>query len=87
VQIGLLAEDPRLPLGQVIARELTVLGSHGMAAADYPALLALVASGALRPDRLVTRRIPLEEAPAALAAQGEAPGAGATIIEIGPNLA
>jgi D-arabinose 1-dehydrogenase-like Zn-dependent alcohol dehydrogenase len=33
VQIGLLAADPRIPLGVVIARELTVLGSHGMAAA------------------------------------------------------
>jgi D-arabinose 1-dehydrogenase-like Zn-dependent alcohol dehydrogenase len=82
VQIGLLAEDPRLPVGKVIGGELTVLGSHGMAAGDYPAVLDLVASGALRPDRLVTRRIPLEDAPAALAGQGDAPGVGATIVDV-----
>lgn len=83
VQIGLLAEDPRLPLGEVIARELTVLGSHGMPAADYPALLALVESGRLRPGTLVSRRITLAEAPAALAAMSDpVPQAGVTLIEV-----
>ena len=52
----------------VVARELDVLGSHGMPAVDYPAMLDLVTSGALDPDRLVTRRIGLEDAGAALAA-------------------
>lgn len=82
VQIGLLNEDPRLPLGLVVAQELTILGSHGMAAADYPALLDLVTSGQLRPQDLITTRIPLAGAPAALVALG-APGqqAGVTLIE------
>jgi alcohol dehydrogenase len=52
----------------MIARELALLGSHGMAAADYPALMDLVASGRLDPARLITRRIGLADAPAALAA-------------------
>jgi D-arabinose 1-dehydrogenase-like Zn-dependent alcohol dehydrogenase len=82
VQIGLLAEDPRIPLGVVIARELTVLGSHGMPAADYPALLALVTSGRLRPQDLISRRITLDEAPAALAAMST-PGAPAGVTLIG----
>ncbi|TFC29641.1 alcohol dehydrogenase [Cryobacterium sp. TMT2-18-3] len=83
VQIGLLAEDPRLPLGDVIARELTVMGSHGMPAGDYPALLALVTSGRLRPQDLIGRRLSLAEAPAALAAMSDpaAPG-GVTLIEL-----
>ncbi|TFC05322.1 alcohol dehydrogenase catalytic domain-containing protein [Cryobacterium mannosilyticum] len=86
VQIGLLAEDPRIPLGDVIARELTVLGSHGMSAADYPALLALVESGRLRPETLVSRRITLAEAPAALAAMSDpVPPAGVTLIEVAPR--
>ena len=51
VQIGLLPPadgHPRVPLSRVIAWELDVLGSHGMAAADYALLLADVASGRLR---------------------------------------
>ncbi len=83
VQIGLLPEDPRVPLGVVIARELTVLGSHGMPAADYPELLALVTSGQLRPQDLISERITLDEAPAALAAMSSAtPSAGVTLIEV-----
>jgi alcohol dehydrogenase len=87
VQIGLLADDPRMPLGTVIARELTVLGSHGMPAHDYSALLDLVLSGGLRPQDLISHRITLAEAPAALAAMSM-PGApaGVTLIAVGrPN--
>jgi alcohol dehydrogenase len=71
-----------MPMARVIAHELEILGSHGMAAHDYPAMLALVADGRLRPDLLVTRRISLAEAAAALPAMGE-PGypAGVTVIE------
>lgn len=66
VQIGLFATDPRLPMGDVIAGELTLLGSHGMAAQHYPAMLDIIASGRLRPEELITRRISLDEAPAAM---------------------
>ncbi|WP_345415432.1 zinc-binding dehydrogenase, partial [Actinomycetospora chlora] len=68
VQVGLLAAEPTVPVPDVVARELALLGSHGMAAADYPRLTALVAGGRLDPARLVTRRIGLDAAPAALAA-------------------
>jgi D-arabinose 1-dehydrogenase-like Zn-dependent alcohol dehydrogenase len=78
VQVGLLPEDPTLPMGRVIAYELAVLGSHGMAAHDYPPMLRLIAAGVLRPDLLVTRTIGLAAAPAALAGP---PVAGVTIIE------
>ena len=39
---------PRVPMARVIAWELDVLGSHGMAAADYPAMLSLIEQGKLR---------------------------------------
>ena len=42
-----------LPMDLVIARELEIYGSHGMAARDYPAMLAMVADGTLRPGLLV----------------------------------
>lgn len=81
VQIGLLAADPVVPMGEVIARELAVLGSHGMAAADYPRLLDLVRSGAVAPEQLVARTIRLGDVPEALLAlaAGEA-GSGVTMI-------
>ena len=71
VQVGLLLAGharPALPMDRVIAWELELYGSHGMAAHEYPAMLARVAAGELRPDALVGRTIGLEEAPAALAA-------------------
>lgn len=84
VQVGLLpsaAGAPVVPMDRVIALELELLGSHGMAAHAYPAMLDQVRTGALRPDLLVTSTIGLDAAPAALAAMGDAPGAGVTIIE------
>ena len=72
-----------LPMDQVVARELEIYGSHGMAAADYPAMLQMVASGTLRPDLLVGKVIGLADAGEALAAMdGPAAVAGMTVIEI-----
>jgi alcohol dehydrogenase len=53
-------------MAEVIAGELTVLGSHGMDARHYPGMLEIIASGRLRPEELITRRISLDEAPAAM---------------------
>jgi D-arabinose 1-dehydrogenase-like Zn-dependent alcohol dehydrogenase len=74
VQVGLVPAatgHPAVPMERVIAYELDVLGSHGMAAADYPALLDLVVGGRLPASMLVRRRIPLDGVPAALALLGE----------------
>jgi D-arabinose 1-dehydrogenase-like Zn-dependent alcohol dehydrogenase len=80
VQVGLLPEPPRLPMHLVIARELQLLGSHGMAAHAYPEMLGLIQSGRLRPGELVSSRITLEQAPAALAAMTDASPVGITVI-------
>ncbi|MEU7728757.1 zinc-dependent alcohol dehydrogenase family protein [Streptomyces sp. NPDC040724] len=83
VQVGLLpAADgaAALPMDRVIGWELEILGSHGMAAHAYPPMMELVRGGVLRPDLLVTSTIPLDSAPAALAAMGSATGAGVTVI-------
>ena len=70
-----------MPMSRVIAYELEILGSHGMAAHAYPEMLALVAAGRLRPDLLVTRRLTMDEAATALPAMGE-PGypAGVSVL-------
>jgi alcohol dehydrogenase len=88
VQVGLLlgAEaTPPLPMDRVVAQELEVYGSHGMPARDYPAMLDLVATGALDPGRLVGRVIDLEEAGSALVAMGRpAATPGMTVVRLRP---
>ena len=83
-QVGLLppvSGHPRVPMSRVIGWELDVLGSHGMAAADYPGMMALIASGQLEPQRLVERTIGLEEAAALLPGFDRARVAGMTIVD------
>ena len=84
VQVGLLPSatgHPQVPMERVVGYELDLLGSHGMAAADYPPMLDLVATGALRPDLLVGRTITLDYAPQALAdMDSSTPTAGMTVI-------
>jgi len=73
VQVGLMVADaakPPIPMDRVVAWELEILGSHGMAAHDYPEMLSRVADGRLRPERLVGRTIALDEVPSALMAMG-----------------
>ncbi|HKJ10862.1 MAG TPA: alcohol dehydrogenase catalytic domain-containing protein [Ornithinimicrobium sp.] len=84
VQVGLLPPThghPRVPMAPVIARELDVLGSHGMAANDYPELLRLIEHGRLRPQRLIERTIGLEQAAALLPTFDQTPVAGMTMVD------
>jgi alcohol dehydrogenase len=83
VQVGLLpaaAGRAAVPMERVIAWELEILGSHGMAAHAYGPMMELIAAGTLRPGLLVTGTIGLDEAPAALMAMGGAPPTGVTVI-------
>lgn len=84
VQIGLLPPvggHPRVPMSRVIGWELDLLGSHGMAAVDYPGMLALIASGTLRPESLIERVVGLSEAATLLPALERATPAGMTMID------
>lgn len=84
VQVGLLAgehADPPLPMGPVIARELEVTGSHGLAAHSYPDLLDLVVTGRVEANRLVTRTLAIEEAPQALASLDDHLNVGVAVID------
>ncbi|MGO1227989.1 MAG: alcohol dehydrogenase catalytic domain-containing protein [Brachybacterium sp.] len=76
VQVGLLLgedADPALPIGRVIAQELQILGSHGLAVAEYGELLADVASGRLDLAGTVGRVIDAAELPAAMVAMDQPP--------------
>lgn len=85
VQVGLMVGEngmTPIPMGAVIAGELEVIGSHGMAAHAYPQVLAEIAAGSLAPQRLVRRRIDLAAAPAALADFDEHPVPGVTMVHV-----
>ena len=84
LQLGLLLTDSGLtamPMARAIAWELDLLGSHGMAARDYPEMLALVASGVLNPSLLVKREVGLAEGAIALAELNNQAMGGITIIK------
>jgi alcohol dehydrogenase len=84
VQVGLMVEAdavPPIPMAQVIAKELEIYGSHGMAARDYPPMLAEIASGALRPQHLITGHIGLGELADALTTMGDHPPTGVTVAD------
>ncbi|MFS0715164.1 alcohol dehydrogenase catalytic domain-containing protein [Microbacterium sp. 2P01SA-2] len=88
VQIGLLPSASgrsTAPLARVIAWELDLLGSHGMAAVDYPGMMALISDGSLRPQDLVQRVVGLAEGARLLPEMDSAPAAGMTMID--PQLA
>lgn len=86
LQLGLMLTPTGLsamPIGRVIAWELDLLGSHGMAARDYPEILAMVASGALNPAILITREVDLAEGSIALREMSTASPTGITVIHPG----
>lgn len=62
IQVGLLAGDqldPPIPMADIIAGELEILGSHGMQAHRYPAIFDLIEEGKLHPDKLISNRVNL----------------------------
>lgn len=74
VQIGLMAgneSNPPIPMHLVIAKELEILGSHGMQAHAYPEMMRMIQEGKLAPQKLIGRRISLEEATTELPAMDE----------------
>jgi alcohol dehydrogenase len=84
VQIGLLTGDDRataLPMDRVMADELEIRGSHGIQAHAYPAVLAMIAAGKLRPEKLLGSTVSLEEGIDVLQNMDGFEGAGITVID------
>lgn len=69
IQVGLLAgseANPPVPMHLVIAKELEILGSHGMQAHAYPEMMQMILDHKIAPEQLIGRRISLEAAAEAL---------------------
>ena len=83
VQVGLMLGEhstPQVPMSKVIAHELEILGSHGMQAHRYDAMLDMVRTGKLQPERLVGKEISLSASVDALMGMDRFEGAGVTVI-------
>ena len=73
--------DAAVPMARVIAKELEVVGTHGMAAHRFPYLLDMVAAGRLAPQELVTRTVSLDESATILETMAQFPTLGVTVID------
>lgn len=83
IQVGLMLGEhaaPNIPMPRIVGKELEILGSHGMQAYRYDAMLDMIATGKLDPSRLVGDRISLEDAPEALMNMDRFQSVGATVI-------
>jgi alcohol dehydrogenase len=84
VQVGLMLGDHSsspIPMDKVIARELELVGSHGIQAYQYPRLFEMIRTGKLRPELLVGKTISLEEGSIALTEMDSFKGTGVTVID------
>ncbi len=85
VQIGLpLAQhaEPTVPLLELVySRQISIMGTRGIAASRFPAMFEMISSGRMDPAKLVTKTIPLEETGVALAAMDRYAGVGITVID------
>ena len=71
---------PAIPMDKVIADELEIIGSHGMQAHRYGAVLAMIESGKLAPERLIGKRISLVQSIDALMRMDRFDATGVTVV-------
>lgn len=65
---------------RIVACELTIVGSHGIAPTGLERILELTTSGALQPDRLIGRRVDLAVGVEVLTHLDDEPALGITVI-------
>jgi alcohol dehydrogenase len=69
IQVGLLSPGQRkakVPTDLIVARELEILGSHGIQAYRYQQLMPMILEGTLQPGKLIGRTLNLDAAADAL---------------------
>ena len=84
VQVGLMVgghNHAKVPMDLILAKELQVIGSHGMQAHAYPAMMGMIATGKLQPDKLVSQQINLQQSIDALVGMDRFESLGVTVID------
>jgi D-arabinose 1-dehydrogenase-like Zn-dependent alcohol dehydrogenase len=70
----------QVPVDLIVFKELEIIGSLGMQAARYPAMLRMVESGKIQPGKLVQGTVRIEEAGDVLASMGGSSPSGTRVI-------
>lgn len=84
VQVGLLVGEgssAELPVDRIVAYELALFGSHGIAARSYPEVFRLIREHSIPLERLTLGTVPLSGIPAVLASMTEFGGLGITLAD------
>jgi alcohol dehydrogenase len=85
VQIGMPLDrhaEPPVPLLELVyARQISILGTRGMAAGRFDALFGMIAGGRFDPSQLVERTIPLTGVAEALKAMDGYSSPGVTVVD------
>jgi len=85
LQIGLTSSAEQgmiaLPIDLLVLKEITVVGSLGMPAPRYGAMLGMVETGKLAPGKLVQQRIKLDEVSGVLESMDRYGTVGVTVID------
>jgi alcohol dehydrogenase len=91
VQIGMPLGRHASPtvalLEMVYSRQITIMGTRGIAASRFPSLFEMIAAGRIDPGRLVTRTVSLAGAGTALAAMSAYSQTGITVIDLAKEAA
>ncbi len=84
IQVGIMesgSHRPGIPIDKIIARELELIGSHGMQAHRYPEMLELIRQGRLEPARLIGRQVSLEDSAKELTRMNSFDSIGVTVMK------
>lgn len=84
VQVGLLVGEkspPAVPMSRVIAYELQLFGSHGIASRAYPDVFELIERKKIPLDRILGPRLRLDDVPIELPRIGRFQGLGIALID------
>lgn len=84
IQVGVMAAEhgtPAIPMQTVMFNELEIIGSHGMQAHKFGLMMAMIMSGKLQPNKLISKTVTLEESIAELEGMGDFPGSGIVVVD------
>jgi len=83
VQVGVMAADHKetpIPMGMVMFKELELIGSHGMQAHAFGPMLDMITAGKLKPGKMISKTVTLEESLNVLEHMGDFPETGVVVI-------
>ena len=83
IQVGLMTgndQHPKIPMDLVVAKELEIMGSHGMQAYKFQEIFDMIQTGAIKPELLLEKTVSLEEGAKLLPLMDQFRNPGVTVI-------